>query len=827
MSKKKGSRKPKRPVVPPSPATASVPAAAPNASPAAAHTAPAAPAAPAARSYVDWRRVRLVGLLAAAYIFLLCMTTQSVVKWTAMVLMVAAIAVGLIREKVLRVRITWVSLFLLLWVVVQGISTLYAAAGKFAIQEYVKILVGFCLAILILAYERGDKRTLGRSTATLVECFSAFVSLISIDLISTRILSSLFLCLTGIFSDDFKYVVGIEEGVRMTSILDNPNIFAGCVGIGVLLSLGLANSAKNVYERRFHTVCLALSALGFLLAFSMGASGVIAVTFLIYLFLEPAGKRSSLLILMVETLVCTLAAAFPIYLTSFGAWTQTQPVPLLAAICSAAALCLVDRFVGQRVSPWLAEHSKAALVLLVGVLAVCAAYAALALNVTGGITLESGESLRRSAYPESGSYTLAVQADQDLQVVIESQNQQDTMMHTSTTIYRGSAAGAEFTVPEDSIVVYFNFSAAQETRFDAASYQGDNGEGSLKLGYKLLPGFIANRMQGLFANQNAIQRVVFFEDGLKLFQRSPILGLGLGGVENSLFSVQTFNYVTKYIHNHYIQTLAENGVIGLILFVGLLLTSLIAVWKKRRSGEESPLNNTLGAVLIFMAGHAAVEVVFSSSFYLPMACSIFALISLCSADTMPVLQTKEKVCRWIPRVTSILLTAYAVLLAGNLYANKLFENPTYESLEQAVAFDRFEWQDYMTSYVYSAASDPESRTAARTETMERYMQRLEEVDSNILPLYLSESYFNLGNTEKAFEMLDKYLNYVASDQKAWDQAFQLVLLHASDTPEFKDGVLQVYSRFTAWNEENIGTLQISPEFSALVDSILAERSVTP
>ena len=128
MSKKKGSRKPKRPVVPPSPATASVPAAAPNASPAAAHTAPAAPAAPAARSYVDWRRVRLVGLLAAAYIFLLCMTTHSVVKWTAMLLMVAAIAVGLIREKILRVRITWVSLFLLLWVVVQGISTLYAAA---------------------------------------------------------------------------------------------------------------------------------------------------------------------------------------------------------------------------------------------------------------------------------------------------------------------------------------------------------------------------------------------------------------------------------------------------------------------------------------------------------------------------------------------------------------------------------------------------------------------------------------------------------------------------------------------------------------------------
>ena len=813
MSKKR-SRTSKRPVSPPRPVP-ETPAVEPV---------PTSTARTVNRTVIEWRRVRLIAILAAVYILIICLTTQSVVKGTAMVMMIAAIAVGLFRGKVLQRRVTWVSIALLLWVVMQGISTLYAMAGKFALQEFVKILVGFCMAVLILAFEKGDSRSLGRSTATLAECFSAFISLVSIDLISTRTLSTVFLGVMRAFSTDYQNLSGIEAGVRMTSILDNPNIFAGCVGIGVLLSLGLVNSSENPLERRFHTACLALCSLGFLLAFSMGASGVIAVVFLIYLLLEPARKRSALLVLMVETLVCTLLAAFPIYLTSFDTWTQMQPIPLLAAVCAAVALCLVDHFVGYKVSLSLQNRPKAAPVMLIAVLAVCGAYAALALNVTGGVTLEAGESLRRSAYPDPGSYTLTVQSDQTLQVSIESQNQQDTMMHTSTTIYSGDADDAVFEVPEDSIVVYFNFSAPQGADFEAASYQGDAGSDNLKLGYKLLPGFIANRLQGLFANQNAIQRVVFFEDGLKLFQRSPIFGLGLGGVANSLYSVQDFNYVTLYVHNHYIQTLAEGGIIGLIFFVGVLLASLIAIWKKRRSGEDSPLNNTLGAVVIFMAGHAAVEVVFSSSFYLPLAFTVFALVSLCSGDTVLAFQSREKVRIWIPRVTSILLAVYALLLAGNLYANQLFKNPTYDSLERAIAFDRFEWQDYMISYVYSAAADPENRTPEIAEHMEGYMQRLEKVDSNIIPLYLAESYFNLGNTGKAFEMLDKYLDYVASDQDAWNEAFQLIVLHNVDTEEFKDGILQIYNKLLAWNEEHMGTLQLSSEMTSLVESVLEERS---
>ena len=66
--------------------------------------------------------------------------------------------------------------------------------------------------------------------------------------------------------------------------------------------------------------------------------------------------------------------------------------------------------------------------------------------------------------------------------------------------------------------------------------------------------------------------------------------------------------------------------VGLILFVGVLVTALIAVIKSRRKPEEesNPLTAALGGALVFMASHAVVEMVFSSPMPtcpLPSACS--------------------------------------------------------------------------------------------------------------------------------------------------------------------------------------------------------------
>ncbi|MDU3014244.1 MAG: hypothetical protein ACLRSP_19370 [Flavonifractor plautii] len=91
--------------------------------------------------------------------------------------------------------------------------------------------------------------------------------------------------------------------------------------------------------------------------------------------------------------------------------------------------------------------------------------------------------------------------------------------------------------------------------------------------------------------------------------------------------------------------MVETGVVGLILFVGVLVTALIAVIKSRRKPEEesNPLTAALGGALVFMASHAVVEMVFSSYAYLPFAFGVFGLIALCCGQTMPLSFVKEGV----------------------------------------------------------------------------------------------------------------------------------------------------------------------------------------
>ena len=768
---------------------------------------------------LNWRQMR-PGILACLGFFLLvCFTVPGLIKWTALATLLVVTGI-LVFSQGLGKRITWLTAAVTLWVVWNGCSTLYGVAGQFALYEFLKLAIAFGVFILILCLGRGGSRDIGRTTGTAVEVCAALASFLSIDLISTRIFSTIFFYFMGIFTQNFEGLTGIEAGVRITSIFENPNIFAGCAGIGVLVSLGLATTAEGRRERNFHLVCLSVSSLGFLLAFSMGGSATIALAFLVYLALECGARRARLLLLMIETFVVVMVSAFPIYLTSFDVWYDMQPIPFFCMLAGAVVLCVADRFVGRPLADKLAGRDKLVFGLIGLVLAVVAVYAVLAYNVAGSINLEAGETLRRSSYPEAGTYTLTTQASGDLTVVIESQDKQDTMMHTSDVLYSGPAQGASFTVPEGSLVVYFNFTAEQPVQFESATYQGDGGSGSLRLGYKLLPGFMANRLQGLFANENAIQRIVFFEDGMKLFRRSPVIGLGLGVFESSLSSVQSFYYTTKYVHNHYIQTMIDTGIVGLLLFLSVLILAAVAVLRARRKENASPLIPCLGAALVFMAGHGAVEVVFSSNFYLPIALAALGMIDLCCGESLPALPMRKKGRAWLCRGTAVLTAVYAVLLVGNLYARSLFTIPTtYAKMEQAIMLDVFEDNDYMLSYVYSASAD-EARDAQTNASMEYYLTRLESEESNTIPYYLAESYFNLGRTEKAFEMLERYVDYMAADSEAWQSSFELAIQHSEDSQVFRDGIQTLYQSMQDWNQENMGTVTLEPETETIVQAII-------
>lgn len=760
----------------------------------------------------------LLNLCALLFFWAVCLTSASTVKMTALTLTALTLASVFLFFSKLRGRIGLPLLLLAAVVVMDGVSTLYAVSGKFALYEFLKVLAAFCLALLLLAC--APERDTGRWIAKVLSGCSAIAGLVSIDLLSTRLFSGLVLKALAVFTPDYGDLAGVEAGVRMTSLFGNPNVFAGVAGLGVLLSLGLARSSRALWERRVHLSCLYVNALSFLLAFSMGASGAIAVAFLVHLALEQRqARRVRLLVLMAETLVLTVMSAAVISVTSFRAWEEVQPVPLLCTALGAAALCAADGALGGRLAARLDGYARGTAVLAGGLAAALAAFILLAFNWTGPEELAAGGTLRRAAYPDPGSYALSVESDRPLDLTVESQDRRETMMHTGTVLYSGPASDAAFDVPEGSLVVYFNFSAPEGADIRSASYAGENGTGEIPLGYRLLPGFVANRLQGLWANENAIQRFVFFADGLKLFLRSPVIGLGMGAFENGVKSVQSFGYVTKYAHNHYIQTLAETGVAGLLLFLLLLGGCAAAVVLDRKRAENMhPLTPALGAALVFMALHAATEVVFSAYPYLPMAFGVFALISLCCAGALPrpALGVKGQAVSLL--TMSALMAVYAVLLVCNLHAAAVAEEGnSFEALDEAIALDKFEWADYALSYVASAPGlDVDEEILARAD---KYARRLAELDSNTIPIHLAGYYFQTGRTAEAMVMVEKYVGYVSSDAAAWQQAFDLLLRFEEDSEVYRAGVRRAAELLEAWNGENMEEIALSGDARALIARI--------
>lgn len=754
-----------------------------------------------------------VPVSAVLLFFVVALSSVSTVRGTAVFCVVLAFAGGVLGFKRLCERFALPMAAWGLFLLMGGISTFYAVSGKFALLEFLKLLLSFCLAVFMLAVVPGKNADPGRRIASVLEGFTALAGLVSIDLISTRVLSGAVMGVLGVFSKDYpKSITGLEVGTRITSIFQNPNAFASMIGLGVLLSLGLVLSSENKRERLAHLVCLYVNALSFLLAFSMGAVAFIAAAFLVYLLIELPERRAHLFVLMVETLILTVASVALVSMTSFTKWDGIRLVPLLCAVAGSVALCLVDRFAGQAVGAKLAARGKAVLAVIGVFAAALAVLALLAYNITGGIDLSAGENVRRAAYLEAGEYTLIAESEGAVKVVIKSQNQHETMMHTETQLYSGALSKAEFTVPEDSEVVYFTFSSKEGAYLESVECSGPE-NAAIPLGYKLLPSFIANRLQGLFANENAIQRTVFFEDGLKIFMRSPVFGLGLGSYENGIKSVQSFYYETKYAHNHYIQTMAETGLVGLVLFLLALGTSAAAVWFDRRKKSDChALTPMLGAALVFMAGHALMEVSFSFYAYLPVATGVIALIALCCGKAISVPKLEDaKMLRLqsgAVMVCAVLVAVYAYFLIGNMNAARLIDNsPTMNNLVRAEEMDKFEYADHMLSYVVSAANFPDDE--AVQAQAKRYAEELSQLNSNTVPYYLASYYFSRGETGKAMEMLEKYLRYVASDNEAWGKAFSILKANLSDSDAYVAGVKRIVDFMNEWNDSNLGKITLS------------------
>jgi len=798
-----------------------------------------------ASSHTDKPWLDVIVSLLMFFILSLAGSMDNVVeKWTGLLSVIAIMVLIITAAKgsdVWQKFLSPLSLAYAAYIIWSGISTFYAASGKFAIFEFSKLLVAFCifLAVLFLTKtgQAGFKRILYIFAYT-----GCFFGVVSVDAASSGVLANIFKALVRPFTQVYELRGGFEQGIRITGILGNPNVYGGFMALAVFLSLFLVINASGKKESRKASALLAINSLSYLLAFSMGSLFVFLIACLVMIGCEEKGKRISLFLLMVETAVLTFIFAF-LSMAGLGKTGALSFIPLMALILNAIALYLLDARLRPALSGRLNANVKLMLASVLIIVILISGYVLAAFQISGAMTLNANETVMRAIYVPGGEYSLDVKSSAPVNINIISQNRYDLMRHTSMQLYFGSnEQSIPFTVPEDSEIVQIIFSsAANNVEITQAAYSGAE-SGTVHLNYPLLPDIIANRIQNLFANENAVQRVIFFEDGMKLFSKSPVIGRGLGGFENGVYSVQDFYYETKYAHNHYIQVLSDLGIAGFLLFMSILVSSVMAIVRSKKQARSLFAVPVLAACIVQIFGQAVTDATWSTGTFLGFAAAILALTTVtfstpikAGADSFVSDNVRLRLA--VKALLAVFAGAFILLLSGNLYAQAHAKAgvKSFDDIERLIKLDRFEYNDYKVSYLVNAPRFDDSDVLFQAD---KYARELIQVESNSIAPYVMTYNFETYKDYDAFQSAKTGIKNAASYPDMWTRIFDIfeeyidpVGPHTDDAADrlrspkaYVEDVLEIYDALLERNEKALDKITLNPYNNTFIGKLLKIRT---
>lgn len=725
-----------------------------------------------------------------------------------LILLIIVFTTGKIRQLPKSI-VTPITISVTAYLIMYTISLFYATTGLFALNMFTYYLQGIIVFIFtIILVNKNQNST--RSLLYLLSSTVAIGSIFSIDSATTRILTKgLEVIMQGLLGIEQLGLGGFEAGVRMTSIVGNPNVFASLAAFGTLAAAYLFLSSSNSRDQRISCGLLILNAVSFLYCFSLGALMGIFFAIIVLIILVGKEMRFSIVYLIISTIFSAFLSVF-LGFTGMGKSSAIGLLPLASIIIFGVLLFFLLRYmdtVKQKFTLLSAVKTRVALLIPLLVIVVGIG-AALTLSDSYTFTEASG-TLRRSTTLAPGSYHLAIEgaeSSNEIAVLIESQNYGQASTHTSSPLYQGALnTEMNFTVPDDAKICFINITAPVGTTIDKIHITTPNGTrvSSIKPDYLLLPGFMANRLQGILVNQNAVQRLIFFEDGIKIAKSSPIIGHGPGAFESKVLSVQDYYYETKSPHNHYIQTLDEVGMIGLAAFLSVFICCILALAKNIRSVKDRKLFSVLAAMLIMIIIHTALEVTFVFGVYNMAAFMIYGLISAnfgqkqeLSTDMSKTASTKtnsknvsmkgKSATQTLP-CSVIYISITVCLLIFTIYAGQFFAlqsvksvnsqaNPTnfLDALEKGMVMDFTNSPSYKTTYLTNY--DPSFPESYYTKS-QKYARDLVAYDSFEALTYVVNYYLELGENEKGYEALNARQVLKRYDADAWNETFDLYRNH--------------------------------------------------
>lgn len=683
---------------------------------------------------------------------------------------------------------------LLAFAIVYGASAIYSPFGASAQSEFYKFIAAFSLAVILLSrFDRKHVPGLLWGGASV----SAVIALISLDMRCGQVLFGPFNALMNTLGTDYTSALTMYASARVNGLYNDANVTACLFSLALFAALYLLKSSACVWRRLAASLLAGINAVSLLLTGSRGALLCFAVSCLAWLLAERA-SRVGLFILLLETAVAMLAAAVP----ASSLVTNGDEAAVALCLLSGIVLFALDTLAGRRLEPLLSNHQKAVLAIVGVVAVICAAYGVAAMTVKSSYTFDSTGLVARQVDLPAGTYTLTAPLDEHIRVTLLGQTAYEKMRDQYETLYDSSFGETEFTVPEGLVMTRWQLYALEGTVVEGVKLSDGQ---MFQLGYPLLPAFIADRLLMGMGNSFSL-RVEFDKDAWKIFCTAPLLGRGLGSTENVTRSVQSFQYESKYAHNHLLQTMADTGLAGtafaLLFVLGAAWLCLQAVRK-----EKDSLAAALLAAWVMMNLHSLMEINFSVRGFKCFAYVLLVLPVLLYAQ--PLMSGDTAAARKKSKTAGIILmaayTLYLAVFGGLLESARM----TDRKAEQFQTSDVYEYLDFLRACV-------RGNVFAHDSYQRNYVATAVQLNDRAYNGDLAK-YVKKLRASGTYENDSALARYYYLPRQEWNELFDCSL----------EGIHQVRSSPDGWNyqvdfyREEVLPAMGADKMSIFVDGVLA------
>lgn len=470
--------------------------------------------------------------------------------------------------------------------------------------------------------------------------------IISINISNRKILINLFIIIAVILA-----LLGIEkmtsnrlnllsfDKTRLESLFNSGNTLAAIIGVAIFLSIGQLKESKRKATKIFQIINISILVITFILTYSRLMYMAFIVTFILYIILNKKtnfNKKLFILILISVIVGIVYASIFNKIILSgeyYKIWIGLIIAVLINTGFNYFFILKLEKIISSK-------SKKYILMFLTIIIIVLLMYIAFLRKISKPLTLFNSKTAETKYekviqnIQENTNYTmeLDIEAESNVgeifEIIIEERNKyQDYEEAQSIKLgnYKGKKI-LEFTTQANTseLHIIFKTSNTSENTKLIINNVIVNGKEEI-LNYKYLPTKLIEKIKGInFQNKSVWERLSFYSDAGKLIKENWLTGIGGGCWKYRYTEQQSYKYISTEVHSYPIQLFLEFGILGIIAYLGIIISIIKKMLEFSKKNEESKLEITCALVCILL--HSCFDYDMSFMYVITMVFSLIASI---------------------------------------------------------------------------------------------------------------------------------------------------------------------------------------------------------